>query len=234
MMLKDQPYLRRLLLIGTPLLTGILLLFHPLPEAAETVQMDQLADIDWYTLMAPIAEQFLAVHVLFALALLGLTVIVLLDGVPGLAAKISRVCAFLFAVTYIMYETIIGTVTALLVRGAAALPPDEQAVIGAAIHRNFVDPILGDLPSVVSIIAWLSWLLAVTLAAIALRRLGKPRLPCILLGLSFIFISHASLLGPLGMLLFASAVVALERSGSPLITAESTPIRSSWIIKITI
>lgn len=233
-MLKDQPYLRRLLLIGTPLLTGILLLFHPLPEAAETVQMDQLADIDWYTLMAPIAEQFLAVHVLFALALLGLTVIVLLDGVPGLAAKISRVCAFLFAVTYIMYETIIGTVTALLVRGAAALPPDEQAVIGAAIHRNFVDPILGDLPSVVSIIAWLSWLLAVTLAAIALRRLGKPRLPCILLGLSFIFISHASLLGPLGMLLFASAVVALERSGSPLITAESTPIRSSWIIKITI
>ena len=218
-MLKNQPQLRRLILMGTPLLTGILLLFHPLPDTAESVQMDQLEGIDWYNLMAPIADQFLAVHVLFALALalLGLTVILLLDGVPGLAAKISRVCAFIFSVTYIMYETIIGTVTALLVRGAAALPPDEQAVIGAAVYRNFVDPILGDLPSILSIVAWLSWLLAVTLAAFALRRWGKPLVSCILLGLSFIFISHASLLGPVGMLLFLLAVVAIERAAATLV-----------------
>jgi hypothetical protein len=226
-MLKNQPQLRRLILMGTPLLTGILLLFHPLPEAAETVQMDQLEGIDWYNLMAPIADQFLAVHVLFALALalLGLTVILLLDGVPGLAAKISRVCAFIFSVTYIMYETIIGTVTALLVRGAAALPPDEQAVIGAAVYRNFVDPILGDLPSILSIVAWLSWLLAVTLAAFALRRWGKPLLPCLLLGLSFVFISHASLLGPLGMLLYLLAVIAFERASSPSRALESALAR---------
>jgi hypothetical protein len=189
--------------------------------------MDQLEGIDWYNLMAPIADQFLAVHVLFALALalLGLTVILLLDGVPGLAAKISRVCAFIFSVTYIMYETIIGTVTALLVRGAAALPPDEQAVIGAAVYRNFVDPILGDLPSILSIVAWLSWLLAVTLAAFALRRSGKPLLPCLLLGLSFVFISHASLLGPLGMLLYLLAVIAFERASSPSRALESALAR---------
>jgi hypothetical protein len=61
--------------------------------------------------MAPIIDSFLAVHVLFApaLALLGLSVILLLNGVPGTAARISRVSAFVFAVTYIMYETIIGT-----------------------------------------------------------------------------------------------------------------------------
>ncbi len=226
-MLKNQPQLRRLILMGTPLLTGILLLFHPLPDTAETVQMDQLEGIDWYNLIAPIADQFLAVHVLFALALalLGLTVILLLDGVPGLAAKISRVCAFIFSVTYIMYETIIGTVTALLVRGAAALPPDEQAVIGAAVYRNFVDPILGDLPSILSIVAWLSWLLAVTLAAFALRRSGKPLLPCLLLGLSFVFISHASLLGPLGMLLYLLAVIVFERVNSPSRALESAPAR---------
>jgi hypothetical protein len=226
-MLKNQPQLRRLILMGTPLLTGILLLFHPLPDTAETVQMDQLEGIDWYNLMAPIADQFLAVHVLFALALalLGLTVILLLDGVPGLAAKISRVCAFIFSVTYIMYETIIGTVTALLVRGAAALPPDEQAVIGAAVYRNFVDPILGDLPSILSIVAWLSWLLAATLAAFALRRSGKPLLPCLLLGLSFVFISHASLLGPLGMLLYLLAVIAFERASLPSRALESAPAR---------
>jgi hypothetical protein len=219
-MLQDQPRLRRLILFGTPLLTGILLLFHPLPDQTETRPLDQLVGLDICTLMAPIADQFLAVHVLFALALapLGLTVILLLDGVRGIAATISRVSAFVFAVTYIMYETIIGTVTALLVRGTAGLPPDEQAVIGAAVYRNFADPILGDLPSVLSVVAWLSWLLAVILAAFALRRSGKPLVPCILLGLSFVFISHASLLGPIGMLLFLLAVVALERTGPPVVT----------------
>jgi hypothetical protein len=33
----------------------------------------------------------------------------LLNSVPGTAARISRVSAFVFAVTYMMYETIIGT-----------------------------------------------------------------------------------------------------------------------------
>ena len=228
-MLQDQPHLRRLILFGTPLLTGILLLFHPLPDQAETRPMDQLGGLEVYSLLAPIADQFLAVHVLFALALalLGLTVILLLNGVRGIAAKISRVCAFVFSVTYIMYETIIGTATALLVRGAAALPPDEQAVIGAAVYRNFVDPILGDLPSVLSVLAWLSWLLAVILAAFALRRPGKPLVPCILLGLSFVFISHASLLGPVGMLLFLLAVVTMERAGSPVVTGGENETRLS-------
>lgn len=228
-MFQDQPQLRRLILIGTPLLTGILLLFHPLPDEAGTVSMDQLSGLDFYTLLVPIADQFLVVHVFFALALalLGLTVILLLDGVRGVAAKISRVCAFVFSVTYIMYETIVGTVTALLVRGAIALPPTEQAVIGGAIYRNFTDPFLGDLPSVLSVVAWLSWLLAVVLAAFALRRSGKPLVPCILLGLSFVFISHASLLGPLGVLLFLLAVVGLERAGSPAVAGGENETRLS-------
>jgi hypothetical protein len=153
------------------------------------------------------------------LALLGLSVILLVDGAPGIAATISRVGAFVFTISYIMYETIIGTVTGLLVRDAAALSPTEQAVIGDVIYRNFTDPILGDLPSVISVTAWLSWFLAVTLAAFALRRSGKPLGACILLGLSFIFISHASMLGPLGMLLFLLGVIGLERAGAPLRTS---------------
>jgi len=51
MMLEDQPQLRRLILFGTPLMTGILLLFHPLPDQAGSIQMDQLGGLDWYTLM---------------------------------------------------------------------------------------------------------------------------------------------------------------------------------------
>jgi hypothetical protein len=53
------------------------------------------------------------------------------------------------------------------------------------------------------------------LAAVALRRSGKSLGACILLGLSFIFISHASMLGPLGMILFLLAVIGIERIAVP-------------------
>jgi hypothetical protein len=215
MMLQDQPRLRRLILIGTPLLTGILLFFHPRPGSGE-VGPEQTGGMDVFALLGPVADLFLAIHVLFPplLALLGLSIILLLDGVHGMAAKISRVCAFIFVVSYIMYETIVGTVPALLVRGAAALSPDEQAVISDAVNRLFGDPVLGDGPSILFLIATLSWPLVVMLAAFALRRSGKPLLPCILLGLSSVFTFHASPLGTLGMLLFFFAVVGIERAGS--------------------
>jgi hypothetical protein len=227
-MLHDQPRLRRLILMGTPLLTGVLLLFHPRPNAAEMGLPEQhLGTMDVYALLSPVVDRFLAIHVIFALALalLGLCVILLLDGVRGAAARISRTSAFIFVVTYIMYETIIGTVTALLVRGAAALPPYEQAVINAAVNRIWMDPLLGDAPSVLFLVATLSWPLAVISAAAALRRSGLPLLPCILLGLSSMFTFHASPLGSVGMLLFLFAVLGIERTGSP--TAASVEYRAT-------
>jgi hypothetical protein len=226
---QNQSRFRRLILIGTPILTGTLLLFHPLPEAAEVGMTELPKGLALYELMAPIAEGFLIVHLLFppALALLGLSVVLLLNSVRGMAATISRVSAFVFTISYIVYETIIGTVTGLLIRDAAALSPAEQAVIGDVIYRNYTDPVLGDLPSVVSLTAWLSWFLAVTLAAFALRRSGKPLGACILLGLSFIFISHASMLGPLGMILFLFAVIGIERARVPVQTSSYETVPGS-------
>jgi hypothetical protein len=209
---KTQPPLRRLILIGTPLLTGALLVFHPRPIPPDPVEFDAVA------LLAPVVDLFLAVHVLFApmLALLGLSIFLLLDGVRGSAAIISRVSAFVFAVSYIVYETIVGTAAALLVRGAVSLSPGDQAMISDAIHRIHRDPLLGDGPSTLFLIATFSWPVAVILAAFTLRRAGKPLLPCILLGLSFIFTLHASPLGTLGMLLFTLGVVLIERAASPV------------------
>jgi hypothetical protein len=125
-----------------------------------------------------------------------------------------------------MYETIIGMVTAHLVRGAAALSPAEQTVIGDTIHHIYTDPLIGDLPSLLSITAWLSWILAVILAAFALRRAGRPFWACFLLGLSFIFVSHASMLGPLGMLFFLLSVIGIERARSPILAGsyEHSPL----------
>lgn len=229
MTIQIQPRLRRTILIGTPILTGILLLFHPLPESAEIGMTELPTGLVLYELLAPIADGFLVVHVIFALALalLGLSVFLLLNGVHGTASNISRVSAFIFVLTYTLYETIIGTVTGLLIRSAAALTPSEQAVIGDALYRNFTNPILGDLPSIVSVAAWISWILAVILATFSLRRSGKPLAACIMLGFSFIFISHASILGPLGMVLFLLAVIGIERAEVPVLRRadyESTQI----------
>jgi hypothetical protein len=215
-MLRDEPHLRRLILLGTPVLTGTLLLFHPLPEGADMSTASLPRGLALYELLAPIARPFLVVHLLFpaALALLALSAILLLDGVRSVAASISRISAFVFAVSYILYETIIGTVSGLLVHGAAGLSRDEQAAIGDAIYRNFTDPLAGDLPSAISITAWLTWMTTVALGAYALRRSGRALLPCVLLALSFVFVSHASMLGPAGLLLFFLAAAGIERSRS--------------------
>lgn len=226
-MFENQPQMRRLIIIGTPLLTGILLLFHPTPGLAELAQMEHPESLDVYAFIAPVADRFLAVHAVFPLgiALLGLSVILLLNGVGGIVAAISRASAFVFAVTYTMYEMIVGTATAVLVRGAAALPPGEQAVIAAAANRIWRDPIFGDSPSTLYTIAALSWLLAVALAAFALRCSGKPLLACILLGLSFIFVFHAPPLGSIGMLFFLLAAVLVERRESPLLESRERSAR---------
>lgn len=223
------PRVQRLMIVGAPLFTGFLLLFHPRVEPVDMEHADQLGGIDLYALVAPLADSFLAVHVLFALALalLGLSIIFLLQGIPGFVAALSRISAFLFTVTYIMYETIVGTATALLVRGASSLPPGEQAAIGDAVRRIYRDPLLGDVPSILASVAWLSWLLAVILAAVALRRSGKPLVPCVLLGLSFVFISHASLFGLLGMVFFFLAAVGITRAAAPALTDMDFEVRPS-------
>jgi hypothetical protein len=219
MMLQHRPQLRRWILAGTPLLTGILLLFHPRPNPAELGLAEPLTGPGMYAMLAAAGEAFLVVHALFAplLVLLGLAIHLLLEGQRGLAATLSRVSAFVFVVSYGLYETIIGTASALIEQAAAGLPPEAQAAAGEIVLRIWGGPLFGDLPSAVATTAWLSWLLAVALAALALRRAGRPLGPCLLLGFSFVFISHASPLGTLGMLLFLLAVLRLERAETPAV-----------------
>jgi len=125
MLLQEQPAPRRIILFGTPALTLILLLFHPVPDPAAVGNPEVLRGLDLVNLLAPVAELFLAVHVIFALllALLGLSIMILTREVRGIVATVSKVCAFIFSVAYIIYETLIGTATGLLVSGAAGLPP---------------------------------------------------------------------------------------------------------------
>jgi hypothetical protein len=137
--------------------------------------------------------------------------VLLINRQQGIAAVISRIAAAVFVVTYIMYETVIGTASGVLVRLSAPLSADEQAVIAELINRLWNDPAFGD-GAVIATIAMLSWVLAVTAAAVSLYRSGKPLGACLLLGFSFMFAFHAPPLGPIGLGLFLIAVWRLEQA----------------------
>lgn len=212
MTITTHPTLRRLILFGAPLLTFILLVFHPIGDLSELMEAEQFTDIDVYAFIAPVADRFIVVHVLFApmIALMGLAVLLLVNHQRGIAAAFSRVAAGVFIVAYIMYETIIGTASGVLVRSAASLPAEEQAIISAMVNSLWNDSIFGD-GGLIATVAMLSWALAVTSAAVSLYRSGKPLGACLLLGFTFMFAFHAPPLGTIGLALFLLAVWRLER-----------------------
>lgn len=211
-----HPLLRRLILFGAPLLTFILLVLHPIGDLTELMEAEQFTEIDVYAFIAPVADRFIAVHVLFApmIALMGLSVLLLVNHQRGITAALSRSAAGVFIVTYIMYETIIGTASGVLVRSAANLPSEAQSIIADMVNGLWNDPIFGD-GGLIATIAMLAWALAVTSAGVSLYRSGKPLAACLLLGFSFMFAFHAPPLGTIGLALFLLAVWRLERTQMP-------------------
>ncbi|MBE9167145.1 hypothetical protein IQ238_06230 [Pleurocapsales cyanobacterium LEGE 06147] len=193
-------WLRRPIVLGTPLALGILELWHP--RYFPRVFFDLL----------PRVEQWLTVHLLQLplFGLLALAVYLLINGLSGLAATISRIALWFFIVFYTALDAIAGIATGILIRNASELPPDQQAIIARAVQALFFNPIAGGYISVISIIGLFGWIIAVFAAAIALYRAGAPRLPVILLALSFIFGVHPRPTGPLGMAFFFVAAVWLE------------------------
>jgi hypothetical protein len=206
-----------MVLFGEPLFVGLILLFHPshgLPEPGKP--------FDFFGFVAPVADRFVLVHLLFgpALAVLGLAMYFLLNGFHGRAATISRVVTPIAIVAYIMYESIVGSATGNLVRTSLSLPAAQQAVIAQAASKLWADPILGDFPALVPIIAGVGWMLAVIAAAFALRRAGVPISVCLLFVLSIGLTVHSLPSGPIAMLSFFLVAVWVERAGEKITKAE--------------
>jgi hypothetical protein len=141
---------------------------------------------------------------------MGMAVMLLVNRQRGVAASVSRISAAVFIVAYIMYETIIGTASGVLVHRSANLSAAEQAVVADMVNGLWNDAIFGD-GALIATIAMLAWALAVTSAAVSLYRSGRPLGACLALGFSFMFAFHAPPLGTIGLALFLVAVWRLER-----------------------
>jgi hypothetical protein len=125
------------LVAGAPLLLAVVELFHPHPG--------DLLSLD--------VKTWLAVHYaqipLFPLS--ALAMVALVRDCAGIAAGICRVAMFIFAVTFIAFDTAAGVVTGILV--GAAQESGNAEIWRGAIDAVWTNPIVGGSPFIAPFLA---------------------------------------------------------------------------------
>ena len=190
-------------LIGVPLAWAVLLVFHPTPDGG-----------DVYGSIQDDAARFLVVHLgmLLFIGLMGVAVYLLVEGLPGTAARISRLALGPFVLFYGAGEAIAGIATGVLVEHANDVAAGDRAAAAGAVQELWDNFITGDL---LLGIGGLAWIVAVIAAAVAVRHAGAPWVATVLVGLSAIASFHAPPLGPIGLLCFAVGVAVLAFRSRP-------------------
>ena len=195
-------WLRRVLLVVPPLALAVVLWWHP-----------DGGDDDVYEGVRHDVDAWMLVHTVFLvfIPLIGLAGYLLVSGLEGRAATVSRVALLLFLVFYTAYEVTVGVGTGILVDYANGLPADEQAVVADAIQDYNRSGVVGDPASFSLIVGFFGWVVAMIAAAIAFRRAGAGRLVTVLVGFAALFAIHPPPIGPVGLVCFAAAAVLVER-----------------------
>ncbi len=147
-----HPFIRRIIVLGTPLVIAILNLFHPSSLAIRP-------NLDWW----------ITLHILNLplFALLGLAAILLLDGERSIIATCSRVLLVIFAVLYPAFDALVGIGSGMMIRFATTLPASQQVPIFLATREFFR---FGTPAITIAIVGSMAWLLGILAAAVALAR----------------------------------------------------------------
>jgi hypothetical protein len=195
-----HPLLARAVMLGAPILLGLLELGHPALLPGENIVQT----------LQPIAPWWTALHIaqIPLFALLGLAVALAVRDLPGAPAQISRRAIAVFVVVYPAFDAAVGVASGIMVQAlgnaeaAGALEPGLQAI--------FWGPITGSL----AIVGSVSWLIALIAAAWAWRRAGAPMYVSAALALAGVLlgIAHIRPFGPLACLslLIAAAWVVFR------------------------
>ena len=191
-------------LIGVPLLWGVLLLFHP-GGSGEEIYVDARDKV----------TAFMVVHVgmMLFIPLMAVVVLLLLRGVKGTGAWVSRLALVAFVVFYSAWEVAQGIAVGILVENVNGLPQAER-VLGADLIQQFAENVLVGPFGVFGSIGSLGLITATIAAGVALRqRAGASLAVAALLGLSgFLITAHPPPYGPTGLALFIVAVLLFLRS----------------------
>ena len=187
---------RRALVLGPPLVLGLLELGHPGVMPGTPIAAT----------LAPIATWWTVLHVaqvpLFAL--LGLAVWRLVHDLDGRAARISGGAVAVFVVIYPAFDAAVGVGSGVVLVALGPLSADGMAAIEPALHALFWGPVTG----MMAIVGGGAWVVALLAAAWAWRGAGAPWPIVALLAASGLLLgfSHIRPFGPLacGALLVAA------------------------------
>jgi hypothetical protein len=200
--------LRRFILLGTPLVLAVLMLFHPSPYE------------DLSGELVPIADWWLTIHSLqFVLfAFMGASVWLLTDGLRGVSVVVSKVAAVVFAIFYDIGDAVAGISTGILARRAAELLAEEQAALVGAMEVLFQS----STKNLFFSIGIFAFIVALVAAVVALFWADAPRVPLFLLALPvyFIGLDHAFPFGSLAFGTFFVAALWLELGRSKRVSGE--------------
>jgi hypothetical protein len=196
-----SPAARQTFAVGAPLALAIVELFHPHPH--------DLLGVD--------LRRWMVVHyaqiALFPLA--AAAECVLVAGIPGTAAARCRAAMFVFAVSYVAFDTAAGVVTGVLVQaGHASGEPDawRRPAIQAIWNHAVIGGSSDGTPAL-AVIGTMAWLVGTLAGAAACRRAGRSWLTTAALVVSafglFVFRTHAWPGGPItfGALAAAAALI---------------------------
>jgi hypothetical protein len=153
--------LRRVIILGTPTVLGILDIFHP----TFTGQMvDSIsARLNWWIIL----------HILQLplFCLLALSVYLLLDGVQSRWAVLSKVALGIFVAFYPALDAILGVGTGILVTNARGTIGMVQALASAMVDAYFTS----NLATLVGALGGFAWAMALLLAVLALSKPVRSR-----------------------------------------------------------
>lgn len=198
---------RRLALFGGPLGASIAMWFHP------------HAGDDVYASLSPVADTFVAMHILLfaSLAVIAMGLYLLSAGYRGPFATLARAGTGVFAFFYLGYVAIVGVAKGLLIREGQTLPAEQQAGVAEVVQYIHTEPLL----FATGVLGAVGYLVAVSALAVVFYRANAPRVPLVLLVVSVVAIGvHQGPIAIVGMGSFAVAVGWLDFGWS---LTETTP-----------
>jgi hypothetical protein len=156
-----NPTVRRVIILGTPAVLGILDIFHPTftGQIVDSIS----AHLNWWIIL----------HILQLplFCLLALSVYLLLDGVQGRWAVLSKVALGIFVAFYPALDAILGVGTGILATDAKGTIGMVQALTSAMVDAYFTS----NLATLVGALGGFAWAIALLLAVLALSKPVRSR-----------------------------------------------------------
>jgi hypothetical protein len=193
-------------IIGVPLAWAVLLLFHPSGEGDE-LYADLQDDVTRW--------QVVHVGMLLFIPLFATVVYLLLRGIEGTAAMVSRIALVPFVVFYSAWEALYGIGDGILADEVNGLPEADRE-LGAELIQDFSENALIMNFGIFAGIGTIGLIVAMIAAGVALRtHAGASLSVAVLLAISgFLITGHPPPFGPIGLVCFVVAVLLFWRSQS--------------------